>query len=390
MQYSANVPCRSISFPLVSSHAPISAVRLLLGAKWACRGWVLWVAPRIWTAALSLITDRMVARISAAAALPVGTVLTVWSSSWTVFLFHTRPFSNTYECFWLIATIFAVFAQAHNAAWRRNLIFGMIVGAAVFTRVTFLFYAFPLGLALLHKNWGYAAQRDSSGRRFITLNLLWTSQVLAGILTTALPIIMMDSAYFKTLYADNWTLLFTPWHLFLFNSSAKNLEQFGLHPRITHLALNMQMLFGPLFLLLLSTLVHSKLQVVPYSILAKTAHKTAHSHLAAITGVAAEFLAISAGSAGFDSGALVSLRPAPFGCKWVAVSFHGPSPGGAFPVAGCCRSDTAWCAIDLEKNTRVEAMGCVQLGDGAVLGVCASGCCHSVVAQFFDHSLKHR
>jgi GPI mannosyltransferase 4 len=49
-------------------------------------------------------------------------------------------------------------------------------------------------------------------------------------------------------------MVLTPWNALAYNSRASNLAAHGLHPRVTHAAVNMPLLFGALYLIALPAL----------------------------------------------------------------------------------------------------------------------------------------
>jgi len=62
--------------------------------------------------------------------------------------------------------------------------------------------------------------------------------------------VLVDTLYFRTWDDATRALepVVTPWNAFDYNRQSENLRAHGLHPRATHVALNMPMLFGSLFL----------------------------------------------------------------------------------------------------------------------------------------------
>jgi phosphatidylinositol glycan class Z len=57
------------------------------------------------------------------------------------------------------------------------------------------------------------------------------------------------------LHHDGTGYILTPWNLFLYNSNSTNLANHGLHPRVTHAAVNMPMLLTAAFPLLYRTVL---------------------------------------------------------------------------------------------------------------------------------------
>lgn len=174
-------------------------------------------------------------------------------------VFLVRPFSNTLESF-LIATMLLIgFPQSlqhrplHLLSWiSRWFLIGIITGYGCFIRITFPIFAFPILLfALLHmfiKNRVHGWKFVFTAAAFVSGMLL---MILIGIVT--------DSVYFGYLevqqtshdalrfpFSLRHNLTITPLNNFLYNSNLEHLSKHGIHPRYTHLLLNLPQLLGPL------------------------------------------------------------------------------------------------------------------------------------------------
>lgn len=255
--------------------------------------------------------DSAVFRVCAAAKLPGWDVLAVMASSWTVFLFYGRTFSNVGETFWV--TLAAVVATAPPLSLTpdaKAVAFGLVTGIALFTRFTYLAFAFPFGIVMLLLNLiecnGNIHSSNSLGPKpsffKIVRHLLsgtavlkcvwWTALTALSVLPAAATLIQLDTLYHKSElsatvngFTSNITTallnssveeivnrathgilsinmagyietlwghaIVTPVNLFVFNSNATNLEQFGLHPWWMHAVVNVQVLYGPLALIAL-------------------------------------------------------------------------------------------------------------------------------------------
>ena len=67
------------------------------------------------------------------------------ASSWTVFLFYGRTFSNVGETFWVTAAaLTATTSSSSISPGKKAAIFGAVTGAAIFTRFTYLVRALSL------------------------------------------------------------------------------------------------------------------------------------------------------------------------------------------------------------------------------------------------------
>ncbi|RIB12903.1 Glycosyltransferase Family 22 protein [Gigaspora rosea] len=152
---------------------------------------------------------------------------------------------------------------------------GSLIALGIFTRVTFILYVFPIGVAVLYHV--FLSPR--------TLNKNWTEKfqelipLAFGIFFISAICVIIDSLYFGTLkliyngvvltnhhifeFLSNpitllkveWqgNLIFTPLNNILYNLDSNNLSEHGLHPRYLHIY-NFTLLFGPLVLLTMKDL----------------------------------------------------------------------------------------------------------------------------------------
>jgi len=207
------------------------------------------------------------------------------SSSWTLFLFGNRPFSNTIETVILSLAItlidLATFSQRDSnkekpfrgSSYSDSRIHcglaGFLLAAGVFTRFTFLFYCVPLGYYFLYRLFtdekGIIQVSQESLHRLIC--------AFFGFSIAVVLFVLCDSFYFGAIYwtldnspmttrdlfhtllsmpfewnrlSINGSLVITPLNALLYNLDSDNLSRHGLHSRFTHLLVNMPMLFGPL------------------------------------------------------------------------------------------------------------------------------------------------
>jgi hypothetical protein len=102
-----------------------------------------------------------------------GSLLTL-SSSWCMLVFHSRTFSNTLESILLVAIIYvtldiiATINPKYRALNRKqslnsSLLLGSLLACGVFTRFTFIFFSFGLGLCYL-----YCAFKSKLMKRILT------------------------------------------------------------------------------------------------------------------------------------------------------------------------------------------------------------------------------
>lgn len=180
--------------------------------------------------------------------------LWAFRTSWVSVLLLTRPFSNTLETLWLLL---AVSFAARRHAFR----LGGVSAFGVFNRVTFPAFALPVGvfalLAVVDAARQGDAKRQAAGENQIAVLgrvLAFVARGAAGFALVAAAHVAADTAYVRAhpacadpaLGAFAFTL--TPLNNLLYNANTTNLAEHGLHSRFTHLLVNMQLLFSPLWL----------------------------------------------------------------------------------------------------------------------------------------------
>lgn len=159
----------------------------------------------------------------------------------------------------------------------QTLVLGTLLAVGFFTRFTFAFFFLPVGLQLVLDQDAFLLERiakkqhDNSrrhlGRRLV--HAMWIAvQGLAAFLTVSLALVVVDTLYFRPevflsshplrLKDAARELVVAPVNNLLYNLQYDNLELHGVHPRLTHTAVNMPMLFGPLFVLFLYHLARGR------------------------------------------------------------------------------------------------------------------------------------
>lgn len=159
---------------------------------------------------------------------------------------------------------------------RQTLLLGSLLAVGFFTRFTFVFFFFPLGVELVRHQDALLLERFAKKRGDHPVSMFKRGaatcfvavQGLLAFLVCSAGFIIMDTVYFRPelvrspqglLQIDRQHLLHAivvaPLNNFIYNLQYDNLELHGVHPRITHMAVNMPMLFGPLFIRFLTNLV---------------------------------------------------------------------------------------------------------------------------------------
>ncbi|CAG8471555.1 3280_t:CDS:10 [Acaulospora morrowiae] len=218
--------------------------------------------------------------------------LLVFASSYVLLIFHTRSFSNAVESI-ILALCIVVYVKGSTPSVPHKrkqddrssvperfcstyaFILGSLAALGCFTRITFILYAFPLGLAFLHHV--FIAERIQQKSWLEKLTELIPACL--GLVFTTVVCVLIDSLYFGTLSITlgnelltkehllallinpmrfleiGWKgeLIFTPLNNFIYNIDTRNLTEHGLHPRYLHIV-NFVLLFGPLVLLTMKDL----------------------------------------------------------------------------------------------------------------------------------------
>ena len=253
-EFNETFPVRTVAFPYVFTGLPLYILKLVLGEE-AVTSVTLIAAPRLWISAATLLIDLSVYKICRHLLIDPAPSLCLLGTSFVTLVFYTRTFSNTAE-----AILFALLLQLGvSAIANRNTLrtridrlryfsIGVVTCTGIWIRPTFVTFAFvPLVCLLLDVcllKW--ASHKDNIDliahvlRYFIPLGF--------GSIVAMFILIMADSHYFG--YLQKRKLVFTPLNFIRYNLDTSSLKEHGLHPRITHLLVNMPLLYGPVALAL--------------------------------------------------------------------------------------------------------------------------------------------
>eukprot|EP01112_Ceratiomyxa_fruticulosa_P019219 TRINITY_DN625_c0_g1_i4.p1 TRINITY_DN625_c0_g1~~TRINITY_DN625_c0_g1_i4.p1 ORF type:complete len:559 (-),score=61.69 TRINITY_DN625_c0_g1_i4:13-1689(-) len=273
-------PCRSIVPPYLNSGIPFLLSKLFLGES-NYAGWLLYL-PRIWMFLFSLVMDWAAFKLSKSLNLSSSQTLAVVSSSWIFLLFLTRTFSNSLEAILvtlvLVIDPFLVGGDGSKSGVRGWWL-GFIISLGIFTRFTFTFFFFPIGIYIILRHYTFVQtsytkrNKTLSWHQFIASLIKFLLPTLFGFLLASSVLIIIDSLYFGSLYfligeekatIHDWSkvlfsplrwanikgkITLTPLNSLLYNLDPKNLELHGLHPRWLHIAVNFPILVGPIALI---------------------------------------------------------------------------------------------------------------------------------------------
>ncbi|KAJ8102621.1 Alg9-like mannosyltransferase family-domain-containing protein [Lipomyces tetrasporus] len=156
--------------------------------------------------------------------------LLVVASSYVTWTYQTHTFSNSVETIilaWTLVLIRRISFRnfGHTRHFWSCCLLGCLVAIGVFNRITFpAFLILPV--------WYLVPQfiRFPSSIIFIVLSGIGTSLV---------------AIYIDTRYYGSPTPVLTPLNNFMYNFQPENLAKHGLHPRYTHILVNLPLLLGP-------------------------------------------------------------------------------------------------------------------------------------------------
>ncbi len=218
--------------PRLNSLAQLQQLAAHAGLSFTVRGWAFFLVSRLWMACASFLLDYslllLLRRSNPTHALRH---LLIFASSWPVLVLCTRPFSNALEAI-AVALVLLLVSSPASPAPASSLALAACAVVGVWIRVTTLAFLAPSAL--------YYLARLLKARQFPLL--LYT---LAAIALTAAALVLVDTRFYAgggTAQRNSTAITVTPWNLFLYNSNTENLAVHGLHPRITHAAVNVPML----------------------------------------------------------------------------------------------------------------------------------------------------
>lgn len=189
--------------------------------------WLLFLLPRIAMLLLSVACDLTLYR-AARTWFPdsAASVLAAYSTTFPALVFMGRTFSNAMETALLAASLWiasVAFKRARSrtcqhasssastpaAATARSLdglclLFGVVAGAAAFVRLSFLFWAWPIGVALI---WSHFSMRQCAPTHGISAFVAMVGSAARVSFLVALPsfavslvLCVADSLYYRTLW----------------------------------------------------------------------------------------------------------------------------------------------------------------------------------------------
>ena len=260
-EFNEAFPVRTVAFPYVFAGLPLYILKKVLG-EGAITSRTLTVAPRLFISATSLIIDLSVYKICRHLCIDPAPSLCLLGTSFVTLVFYTRTFSNTAEAILFALLLLLVVSAISNGNTLRSrkdrlryFSMGVVLCAGIWIRPTFVAFAsVPMACLVLDicvLKWTF----NKRNIKFIAHILRYCACLGLGSIPTMLALIIADSHYFG--YLQKMQFVVTPVNFILYNLDASSLKEHGLHPRITHVLINMPLLYGPLALALYALVVHA-------------------------------------------------------------------------------------------------------------------------------------
>ncbi len=266
-EFDCRHPCRSAVMPVVAGSLPYAIVEMF-GLDVSSRAMIL--APRLVACTTVFILEWAAFRLAPLCNTPPETAVFCLITSWPILLIHSRPFSNSFESA-MLAILLVLWLAPPRALSKGSLALlgGALLCLGIFFRFTLIFFSLPLIVASIAASLPLYLRLQSL-LPAVMLRHIWGGGdirgappfvlMFLGALVTAGGMVALDSHFFasdfpcKALNVSSSSILgappvFTPLNAILYNMKQENLAQHGLHPRVTHLLVNVPMLFGPLGLI---------------------------------------------------------------------------------------------------------------------------------------------
>ncbi|CAL1541643.1 unnamed protein product [Lymnaea stagnalis] len=150
-----------------------------------------------------------------------------------------------------------------DSCFSKSFILGIIIVAGFFNRPTFLAFSFiPVLFWLCHSNnrmlfslFFISLGASISFIIFVVLDTVYYNSDIINIIKTSSHFLASGDYSLQSFAASfkvfKSVLVITPWNFLKYNTNTKNLAEHGLHPRYTHLLVNLPLLLGPLYFLFL-------------------------------------------------------------------------------------------------------------------------------------------
>ncbi|KAG9493993.1 hypothetical protein GDO78_001712 [Eleutherodactylus coqui] len=251
-------PCRTVLIPLLTSGTAFWIINILhrFQSEMALNSsYVLLVLPRLIITILSFLLDYTVYRVATAWGSNPWKALVLLAMSPVTLVFYTRTISNAVEGLLFALLLLLTKPDEGNLVsnsykGKTHHFIGLVLTFGFFNRPTFLCFAF---VPLIY----WAAQSGSQKSYFSHASIILTvMKILPSAILFSVIFVVADTIY----YTGHWPLsmnnmegfiklltnnmILTPINFLHYNMNPENLAKHGVHPRITHMAVNGFMLFG--------------------------------------------------------------------------------------------------------------------------------------------------
>jgi phosphatidylinositol glycan class Z len=260
-EYNTSTLFRSTIAPTLQCRIPFKLLKWIIYPTVTnnnISGQILLLTIRLWSFFLSIINDGIAymifKQITNNNINESLLMLITRSTSWVSLVLLIRPFSNSLETLALdILLCLALYVKKIRPSTRYIAICGgSILCLGCFIRITFPAFALPIVCYVIWEmkekiqtEWHKKKELHHSTvmmMKSVTQFILWCA---LGFICCAMACISIDSSV-------QGSLVLAPWNNLLYNTNSNNLAEHGLHPRWTHVLVNMQIMFGPLLFVVLS------------------------------------------------------------------------------------------------------------------------------------------
>ena len=160
-------------------------------------------------------------------------------------VFFTKTFSNNFEALIFLMVLFKIDESRENLGV--SFIIGFLTILGFFIRQSMLaFVLYPITVSFL--NWTFLSGNLNGLKIKKTFKAAFV--MFLGGLSAGAMCFFLDCLYFSN-QIKSFIFAITPWNLIRYNNNTDNLKLHGLHPWYLHLTVNMFLLFGPMYILLL-------------------------------------------------------------------------------------------------------------------------------------------
>ena len=180
-------------------------------------------------------------------------VIFLLRSSHVIVVFMTRTFSTSMEMLCLaivFSEILSKYSKNPQSGFLGNIFIGHFVALGLFLRPTFLVYIFYPLLHVCIMAFLILPSKDA----FYDL-LRFAGAAATGFVFGTFCCIVSDYFYFAHSSNMPATSAVTPWNFIRYNTNSDNLNLHGLHRRGLHFAVNMHLMLGPMYWLLIYILI---------------------------------------------------------------------------------------------------------------------------------------